>query len=315
MDPLEKQLLDMSGIKEEDATKPAPAPSAVNDTDYSSQNRSHLAPIRTYNTDLADAVREHGGSVVRVAIAEDEKRRREYEETAIGSKRNLFFIIGGTILVLGAIGGVWWAYQNKGAASVVVPVVEAVPHSLVLSDAAQTIDIGPMQVGDIYAAVNGIVAVPGIQPGQVKNIILTKTADGSLARPSASNLLSGLGTHAPDTLLRSLSPDYMLGVYQYDKASLFLIVHGTAHDFLLSGMLAWEPYLFTDLAPLFKIDTSGFTKASLGKVVFYDAIIANHDARAALDADKNPLLYYSFLDPNTILIAADPKVLTEVVTR
>lgn len=313
MDPLEKQLMDLSGIKEPE--KPT-APSASSGTAYDSDRPSHVAPIRTFNSDLAEAVREHGGSVVRVAIAEDERKRQEFQETSIRSKKNKAFLIGGIVLVLGSVGAGIYTYKHRRAAGVAVVVTPAVPSSLVSSDSAQAIDTSGMLVGDMVSAIQGVVANPGIQPGQVKNIILTKTANGAATRPSASDFLTALDAHVPDTFLRSLNSQYMLGTYLYGTGdNLFLVIQGTAHDYMLSGMLAWEPYLFTDMAPLFGIDTSVYSKNQLAGMHFSDALIGNRDVRAVLDADKNPVLYYSFLDPNTVVIATSPKTLTEVIRR
>ena len=315
-DSLEKQLMDLSGIKEPETPRQPIAPSAVNDTDYSAAHANRLAPVRTFNSDLANAVREHGGSVVRVAIAEEERQRQEYEETSINSKKNIAFIVAGVVLVLGAIGVGIYAYKYRQAASVAVVVTPAVPPSLVASDSAQTIDIGGMTPDGIVAAVANAVATPGIQTGQVKNIIITSTASGVTARPSASAFLAALGAHEPNDFSRSLSAEYMLGTYLYGtKDSLFFVIQGTAHDYMLSGMIGWEPYLFGDMVPLFGIDTSAYTKPQIDSMKFSDAVIGNRDARAVLDANGTPILYYSFLDPNTVVIAADSKTLTEVIRR
>ena len=66
------------------------------------------------------------------------------------------------------------------------------------------------------------------------------------------------------------------------------MIHGTANDYLVAGMLAWEPWTFNDLAPLFHIDTSGLTKAQLQNMTFTETVIGNLDARAVLDANGDP---------------------------
>ena len=316
MDPLEKQLMDLSGIKEPEKPAVPAAPSVVEGTDYGSAQRSHIAPVRTFSTDLAEAVREHGGSVVRVAIEEEEAHRRDYEEASIKSRKNMAFVIIGTLLVIGGIVAVVWGIKHKEAATVVVPVVNVVPTSIIASDAAKTIDITGMPVGEIVAAIQKQVANPSIQSGQIENIILTSTSGSIAGRPTASDFLSTLGTHAPSSFLLALSNDYMLGTYlNGTQDNLFLVVHGTSHDFLLSGMLAWEPWLFNDLVPLFGINTSSLTKAQLQNMTFNDTVIGNHDARAVLAADGSPILYYSFLDQDTILFATDPKTLNQAVSK
>jgi hypothetical protein len=106
----------------------------------------------------------------------------------------------------------------------------------------------------------------------------------------------------------------MVGVYLYNTSNPFLVITGTAHDYLLSGMLGWEPFLLTDVAPLFNIDITG-ANAGLTNAPFKDTLVQNRDARAVLDKDGNPVLFYSFLDPDTIFISTDSKTLLEAVRR
>lgn len=280
-----------------------------------SESKKHISGVRTFSSDLADAVREKGGSMIRIAVAEEEKHQKMHDATSATSKKNIVFTILGFLFVAAAIGVFVWTYQQKQKEVTPAPVVTAQPTSLIKAEDAQRIDIEGMEVEDIVTTVQTILANPGVQPGSVKNIVITRTTGGTTTRIPANEFLSTLQTHAPSNLVRALSPEYMLGVYLYDHDNLFLILHGSAHDFLLSGMLSWEPYLFNDMVPLFKIDTTGFTKAQLQDVKFTDAVIQNRDTRAVFDANKKPLLYYAFVDQNTIVIATDPKTLTEVVHR
>jgi len=306
----------------EPVTAPTPAESFPKEASqnqaketYTPEHKSHIAPLRTFSSDLAQAVRDRGGSVVRIAIAEEEKHRREYEDSSIHSKKNIAFVVGGIILVLGAIGVVIFEYQYKKNASVVAPVTEQQPSSLIHAEFSQTIDVSGKQVADIYGQVASVAAAPGIQPGMMKNIIISQTTAGATTRIPASQFLTTLATHAPADFLRALSPEYMLGVYQYDKGNLFLILRGTAHDFLLAGMLAWEPNLFNDMVPLFGIDTSSMSADDLAHIKFTNMVIGNRETRTVLDANKQPMLFYYFLDQDTLVIATDAKTFSEVVRR
>ncbi len=326
MEPLEKQLADMAKmptgetpIETSDAVSvpvatvsQAPVTPAVPEEQYESGHKGHLAPIRTFNSDLAQAIREKGGSVVRVAIAENERHQREAADRSIKSTKNMIFTIVGMILVIASMGAIVWSYLHHQSASTVVPDSTARPASLVSAEDDVIVNVGGMQIPEMVSSIQKIVANPGIQTGMIKDIVLT---NGPTVRIPAQQFLKLLATHAPNGFTQALLPDFMLGTYMYDKSNLFMIVHGTAHDFLLAGMLDWEPFLFNDMTALFAIDTSSFTRAELQSVPFKDAVIANRDARAVLDASGNPLFFYSFLDQNTIIFATDPRTLTEVVHR
>ena len=282
--------------------------------EYGTSHKGHLAPIRTFTSDLADAVREKGGSVVRVAIAEEEKHRKEYEEASITSTKNIIFTVLGILIVAGAIGFVGWTYYHKKTAATPDPTSSQTPTpALITNEHDESINTTGMQVPEMILAIQNIQNNPKIETGQVQNIILT---EGLGAHMTTQRFLKLLSTHVPQTFSQALLPDFMVGTYRYNNYDdLFVIMHGTAHDYLLAGMLEWEPYLFNDMTPLFDIDTSGFTKAELQSVGFQDAVIANRDARAAVDANKKPLFFYSFLDTNTIVFATNPKTLAEVVRR
>ncbi len=289
----------------------------IMDENYTSSHNGRIAPMRTFSSDLADAVREHGGSVVRVAIEEEERHKKDIEEMSIHSRTNMTFVISGIAIVLIAVVFFFMTYSNKQASTAAPTVTPpTVPSSLVTSENADIISVSGMQAPDLITAIQQDSANPKIQSGQVDNIILSK--DGTTnpnTRLSASALLSLLGTHASTSFLQSLLPDYMVGSVFSDHGSLFLVIHGTAHDYLLSGMLSWEPYLFNDMKALFGLDQSMFTTAQLESLPFQDTLIENREARAVLDPNQKTLFYYTFLDTNTVLFAKDATILTEVVSR
>ncbi|MEI8130347.1 MAG: hypothetical protein WCG55_02465 [bacterium] len=289
----------------------------IMDENYTSSHNGHIAPIRTFSSDLAEAVREHGGSVVRVAIEEEEKHKQEVEDMSIRSRSNMLFVVGGFIVVISAIILFSLIYSNKKAAIVAPTVTQpTIPSSLITSENADIISVSGIQTQDVVAKIQHIAVNPKIQSGQVDNIILSN--DGTAnpnTRVPASAFLSLIGTHAPTSFLQSLLPDYMVGSVFSDHGSLFLVIHGTAHDYLLSGMLSWEPYLFNDMKALFALDQSTFTTAQLESLPFQDTLIENREARAVLDVNQKPLFYYTFLDTNTVLFAKDTTIMTEVVSR
>jgi hypothetical protein len=314
MDPLEKQLQEMS--EPNPVPTPTPAPETPSETVYGHDHKNHISPIRTFSSDMAEAVRSKGGSVVRIAIAEDERKRREKEEVSITSTKNMFFTLFGVIVVAGAIVLGVWAYMQKQNAKTITPATTNLPTSLVASDSAQGIDITNLEPTEIVARIREVVATEDTEAGTVKNIVLATGPAEARVRVTASEFLSAIKTHA-DTVnfSRYLQAEFMLGTYRYEANNLFFVVHGTDHDNLLAGMLAWEPYLFRDMIQLFKIDTSGFTASELQSVPFADTVIANRDTRAVLDANRKPLFFYSFLNQNTLIFAADAKTLSEVIRR
>ena len=72
--------------------------------------------------------------------------------------------------------------------------------------------------------------------------------------------------------------------------------------------------MLSDLAPLFGIDVTG-ANAPLLNAPFADTLIENRTTRALSDSNNKPVLFYSFLDDDTIFISTDGATLTEAVRR
>ena len=278
-------------------------------------NEHHALPLRTLSSDLAEAVRRQQGSAIKIAIAEDERRAKDREAISPTSKKNLTFIVAGVSLLLLAGAGTGFALWYKQHQAAAVPVATApIAASVLRSDATDTIDTTGKTSTEIANAFRSIVANPGLRLGTVKNVLVTQTVGATATRVPANLFLASLGAHISPEFSRALGQDYMLGMYYYDRTNGVIVLTGTAHDYLLSGMLAWEPYMVQDLAPLLGVDTSG-TNATILNAKFADTLVENHTTRAVVDANNKPVLFYSFLDEDTLFISTDGKTLTEAVRR
>lgn len=313
MDPLKRDtpivLKEIPEIYEEIPEIPMP-------TEHN-EHKEHVQGIRTFSSDMAEAMREGKGSIIKIAIAEDERRRADRQEIESAPRKNLMLFLGGLIIFAVAIAGIYGLFVYRKNSAVVPVEQNVIPKSIIRSEDAGTLDITGKINSDIIDAIKAVVAKPGIRSGTVKNLILAKNSgakDSPMTRIPASDFLKILHSHAPDQFSRAISQDFMLGVYLYNTSNLFLVIKGVAHDYMLSGMLGWEPFLMQDMVPLFGIDVTG-NSASLLNAKFKDTLVQNRDARAVVGSDGNPVLFYSFLDPNTVFIATDPKTLLEAVRR
>ena len=294
MEPFEHFTADPSAIKKEDT----PA------------YKSHLQPMRSFSSDLAKAVHEKGGSVVRIAIAENEKHEKEFELRTRTSQQKYLIVSAVILLLTGGI--IFGLYKYKEATKVIVVQETPAPASLITSDDFVTIDTQGMQLGDLLNTITKASTDSRIREGTIRNLIITQTHNNTTVRVTSSQFLSILGTHKTADFVRALTPEYMLGVSVYKGNNLFLVLHGTAHDFILAGMLAWEPYMLEDLAGLFGLDNQ---TATYGNTPFHDTLVANRDARAIIGTDSKPVLFYSFIDPNTVLITPSATALSESIRR
>ncbi len=268
--------------------------------------KTNLNQTRTFSSDLAKAVREKGGSVVRIAIAEEEKHRQEFEDTNKSAQNK--YVAMTILIIVVTIMGIYFLYNSQQNTNQ-IPVQEApLPQAMILSEEATNIEDQGMQVNDFLSAIRTKVNDTSLRDGTVENIVVTQ----SQTRISAGQFMSLIKAHSSIKLDQTLAKEYMLGVEIHTGNNLFLILRGTAHDFMLSGMLDWESYMMGDLAPLFGIDDQ---TATYQNTPFHDKLIQNHDTRALVDNTGNPILFYSFLDPNTVIITNSPEALDESIRR
>ena len=292
-----------------EAPTPAAAPISTAAPHY------HAIPLRTLSTDMAEAVREGQGSIIKIAIAEEERLAAEKENASPRSKKNVFYIAAGatlmTVALVGAGVALWYKVKSDRTVAVVTTPVAA---SIVESEATDSISITGKTSNEIANNFQQIVADPANSAGTIKNVLVTEGSGTGEARVPANQFLSALGAHVTTDFSKALSQDYMLGMYTYDKTNPFLMLTGVAHDSLLTGMTAWEPYMLQNLAPLLGIDMTGAAQNYVN-APFADTLIENHATRAIVDSTGKPIIFYSFLDPDDIFIGTDPGTLAEAVLR
>ncbi len=280
--------------------------------------KNDIKTIHTYESDMADAVREQQASIIKIALAEQNKKSREQLlGTATKAKsKNIFFIIGGIILVAGAFVGAYLLMSGAKTASVVAPVQTNI-QTFIPYDTSANIDI-TRSVGkeEIGKTITTEASKTG-KPNSIKSIFLTKENDTGTAVIATQDFFTLINAQAPGALVRSLSSQYMLGTYQKDSASvphLFIMFKTSDYSQTFSGMLAWERTLLDDLFTVFNVDVSG-GKSTLFGTPWKDVIINNKDARVLSDESGKDVLYYLFIDKNTLLITDSKDAITETTNR
>jgi hypothetical protein len=279
--------------------------------------RSDIKSIHTYTSDMADAIRENEASVIKIALAEKEKREREtiYKE-AEGTKSSKFFLLlGGVILVGGAILGSYFLFKKSTVAPETKTTVKDI-DTLISFDQKAFIDATDARIQtDLYALIKDELTkeAPLLS---VKALILTEDlGDGKRLLP-VENLLSVLGDRAPQALMRTIDKDYMLGSYNdsHGKEHVFLILKVKDYNQAYASMLEWEKTLLEDMFTLFNKDL-GSEGLILFEKPWKDIIINNRDARIIYDREGNDLLYYIFTDKNTLDITDSQDTVKEVSLR
>lgn len=283
--------------------------------------------MRTLKEDLMHVVKDRKISIVRAVALEEEKKRGRHEqgpaEISMHRQRSrrmfatlftafVLFILGGA-----ALAGVLSVQSQHSAASFTTD-----NSSLIFAEQKLAFPLQDLSGGEIKRLFAKQRGSPSGHLGSITRIVPTLPsvdAEGNpLIRPASTReFLAAIGAHIPEILAASLSDVFFLGIHTIDKNSPVIIIPVKSYDKAFSGMLEWEPSMNTDLAPAFTAvpqfieGEGGLTRQR----TFSDIVIRNYDARALRDDSGVIQLYYSFPNPNVLIIAENQYSFTELLSR
>jgi hypothetical protein len=278
-----------------------------------------LKTLRTYSSDMADAIRENEATVIKIALAEQKRHEREdiYRKAEGSPVSKFLLVLGSIVLVLIAGGAVYFFMQKKDVANVPVVAPKKI-ETFIAYDDEVFIDTTKVETKTDIAEILKTESEKKGTPGSIKALFLTTSQNGTPAILPLSKLLSLMDVSAPGSLTRSLDEYYMVGTYtslaDEEKPHLFFIFQTTDFNQSFAGMLAWEKTILDDLYLEYGVDVSG-ERSALFEKEFKDIIINNKDARILYDNAGKDILYYIFLDKNTFVITDSQEAIKEINTR
>ncbi|MCX6786385.1 MAG: hypothetical protein NTU85_01000 [Candidatus Kaiserbacteria bacterium] len=325
-------------LPEPEEEKPIPLPPKVADGE---------SPIKTYESDFSDRMKEEHASPVTVLAAEQDALPEKIEtpESVRHSRSNMLYTIAGAVLIVAGGVGVYITYTKHLAAIAPVIFTPAVSAPIAVDDRQEISGVGTALIQAIEQSVNRLIA-----SGSIRFLYMT----------SGDNVFSALQTPAPDVLIRNLKTDgSMAGVVNVGGnpsntlgtgQSPFFILSVASYGETFSGMLSWESSMPRDLTELFppyvvpivstttssavatttatttpKVKTKATTATTTQKVAstttptaiasFRDEVIGNHDVRIYRDAAGRSVLLYGYWNQATLIIARTPSAFTEILNR
>lgn len=281
----------------------------------SSQN---VKTLRTYSSDMADAIRDNEMSVIKIALAEKDKQSRNTiyrnpEETNI---KKILLLIGGAIFIVGAIVGIYFIMKKNTENIAIEKQIETqnnktfIPSdNQVVVDATTVTDINGMS----KLIRDQIIPIDKIQ--SIKLIFVNKDVDTVPTKLELTDFLSTINTTASGSLIRSLSNEYLIGTYQdsVQTPSLFFMFETKNYNQTYPGMLDWEKTMINDLSPFFNIDILSPNKVILD-AQFKDLIIANKDTRVLYDQNGKGVLYYAFVSKDKFIITDNINTIKKIIS-
>ncbi len=293
--------------------------------------------IHTYTSDMADMIRDNEMSVIKIALAEKDKREQEtiYKEASGTTLSKFSLIIGGVVLIGIAVVATYFVInKNKEANAPQQQVAEI--ETFISYNEKTFVDTTYMtsQIEISDAIKKEVISIKNT--GSIKAIFLTRNVSDKPELLPLSNLIALMEISAPEALVRNLDQSYMIGAYQSlestvpktnevdgaiipteivkPKSHLFLIFQIKDYNQVYASMLAWEKTMLNDLFIPFNIDVGG-DNSNLFEKSWSDIIINNKDVRVLNDNLNKNLLYYIFVDKKTLVITDSQDTIKEIGTR
>ena len=286
-------------------------------------NEKNPQVLRTYTSDMAEVIRNNEISVIKIALAEKERKEREqdamspYKTMGVKNNSKIFFIVGGIILIVAAVLVSYFLIQKKNTS--VLPVVTTSNVETFLSyDSSSNLDV--TNVTNVNELEEMIKKEKQSNPKLINALFFSKKITDIPEMVISSEFLSLIGSTAPLALIRSLSDKYLFGEYSNEKImsknnpAMFLVLETKDYNQAYASMLTWEKTLLKDFYVLFNIDTSN-SSGSLFEKPWKDTIINNKDARVLYGDKGEEILYYIFVNNNDFIITNNINALKEVMER
>ncbi|MDO8565049.1 MAG: hypothetical protein Q7R67_00250 [bacterium] len=291
------------------------------------EEKSPLKQIRTFQGDVADALHRQNESLVSIQQTEASRRRASPDEVVDSEiserrKKTFFLLIGSLFFIILGIAGAWYGYREYLRKT--APPTPVTPSSRLISpESAVTLDLSTAS-REIFLSrfAEAIIDVPA---GALRHVILRNGPTVNSPLLETAGFFKILESQAPASLVRSFEPIFMVGAL---GESPFLIIKLSSFESAFAGMLAWEPNMAPDVAPL--LGTEELLKVIPSTSVFKDVIVRNKDVRMlesssvsttstssgqASSPQATPIILYSFFDNRILIITENSETLQILMDR
>jgi len=204
-----------------------------------------IEPLRTYEQDVRNVVANQNVSVVKMALAEQQRQEEQGDAEkpgSPGSKRNILIIsvsVGLILAALVAIGGTYYfvsyakkslTSQGSGAAFI----ASDSSHTIILSGNTKT-ELAQKIASEENSLANGV----------IERVFFHAQSSPATSTLATDDFLNILQAKAPSSLVESLYPEFAFGFYGANRVP-FLIFETNSYDQAYANMLLWEPYMRGD---------------------------------------------------------------------
>lgn len=209
--------------------------------------------VRTFQSDIAHAVKNDNVSAIKIAMAEKNRREQDTHYANFAKPRRshgaLVAIIITLILVGGGVAGVYF-YTNKPLPPTIAETIAPNEPELLYSEEQALVDSNGKSSDKITAEIRGEL-LKDLEFGVIKRVLLSKGTASSTKNTTTSEFLTLIRSGVPDGLRSAFAPQYFLGGYSKGPHETFIIIKIASYESAYAGMLAWEPHMEKDLGKFF----------------------------------------------------------------
>lgn len=223
---------------------------------YQSPN---VRPLRTYEGDMAEILAHKRTSVATIAIAENKRKEgqevisnktTEVKESSGAGRKVLLFILSLILIGAGVIGG-YYLY-TKSPLVTTKPTTTYTPKpvikSIIPADRHESLSIDGKTRNELREELMRELQKQ-YEPNTVTDIIVTKNTNGAKNKVPLADMLNIMDITAPNILVKSFLPDWMLGIYTDEQGNndYFVTANSDFFQDSFAGMLNWEKVMADDI--------------------------------------------------------------------
>lgn len=259
-----------------------------------SSAQTGLPVLRTFKSDSSQYIKDEGISMVDVAAAQVKRGFGSFAapSASLLTKRNI--ILAGAVLII--IGAVIGGFAIFGGKKVVQPVV-SLPKPVLISDFEKETTLG---------SILGIVKEP-VKENKLLYIAIIKEGGQTKRLATTKELFDNFGVAFPGDTADIFEGSFMLSVYNNQPSLIFKI---KSYEKAFISMMKWEENMADNLKDIFMIKDIVSAMSS-----FTDKVIRNHDARVLNGSSGIPVISYSFINRDYLVVSSGEDALEEIIRR
>ncbi len=279
--------------------------------DQTKETKSKI--VETFAEDMAKVIEDDKTGLIKKIIHEEEEREIQKRNLSPESKKNKFFMLAGSVLILLGV-GVFLYFFLQGESPAVPADKQFTP--IIFHDQSVFIEVKDLKKEEIAQMILNKADEMDLKIGGVGGIYLTENKQVVGLRKFISLIKANFDPGRPVFV----EDNFLLGVVnsageeRLPGKDFFMLIKVRSISDVFDSMRAWENRMFSDLRQFFDIDLVPGMKYLFTKG-FEDGIIENKNARILRTKEGEILMMYIMASEDSIIITNTKEAAHEIFLR